>query len=121
MKKLFLAAAFLAAVSIPASAGGRSFGGGGGGHTNISDQASGGSRAGLADFGTRLKARSLPRAGHGFPDGQDRTISRFPNPNGSIYDRWGNTVDGVNVAGVHTRGDMRRKPHNYIGSVTLVR
>jgi hypothetical protein len=109
MKKLFLAAAFLAAVSIPASAGGRV----GGGHTNISDQASVGNRAGLADFGTRLKARSFPRAGHGFPDGQDRTISRFPNPNGSIYDRWGNTYRSDN--------DARRRTHNYRGIVTLVR
>jgi hypothetical protein len=83
MKKLFLAAAFLAAVSIPASAGARMGGGG-----PIYNSESG--RARLADFGTRLKAQRLPRAGHGFPDGQDRTISRFPNPNGSIFDRWGN-------------------------------
>jgi len=111
MMKAFLAAAFLAAISIPASAGGRH------GNLQISDQASGGSRA------------------------------NFPHNQGGIFDRWGNlyarggrdtgspgtrtmrsqpTVrsafpsDTMGSAKIRDASTLPRK-HNYIGTVTLVR
>ena len=105
MVKIFLAAAFLAAVSIPASAG------------QIADQASGGNRAFNYPHnqGRNGNLQISDQASGGVLSRGSRTIARNHNPN-SIYDRWGNLRGGRDTDAF----PLPRK-HSYRGTVTLVR
>ncbi len=102
--KVFLTAAFLAAISIPASAG------------QISDQASGGNRAFNYPHnqGRNGNLQISDQASGGALSRGSRTIARNHNPN-SIYDRWGNLR-----ARSPDAFPLPRK-HSYRGTVTLVR